>query len=92
MSKDKRSAFEAKLQEAGHPVKTVTWKPGYETGEHSHDFGVRGFVLSGALTLTKKDGAETYAEGEQFAMEAGCLHSESVGPEGATFLVGRIEG
>ena len=82
-------AFEAELKRDGYDVLTNTTAGAKINPEHSHPFDVRAMVLRGALTLTCGGASQTYKPGEVFAMERGCLHYESYGPEGAVVLLGR---
>ena len=50
---------------------------------------MRGLVLAGAFTVYRDDKAEIYRPGEVFAVDAGCLHCEEIGPEGARVTVGK---
>jgi hypothetical protein len=77
------------------------WTPGYteiETqdleprrgkGRHRHLFAIRGLVLSGTFLVTQNGDQVTYGPGQIFAVDEGELHDESVGPDGASVLVGR---
>jgi len=60
-------------------------------GDHDHPFDVRGLVTAGEFTVTIDGDSRRYGPGDQFAVVAGRVHSEVVGPEGVTFLVGRRE-
>ena len=83
-------AFEAKLKADGYTeIETKTYAPAPANGEHGHHFAVRGLVLAGAFTVTQDNHAVTFRPGEVFAVAAGDLHSETIGPDGAKALVGR---
>ncbi len=89
MDQAKIDAFKTELDEQGFTHATRSWEPGYQMDEHSHDFNVRGMILSGRFTITTDQGSRTYEEGQIFSMTTGCPHSEEAGPDGVSFLVGR---
>ena len=83
-------AFEAKLSADGYTeIETKTYDPRPANGEHGHHFSVRGLVLDGAFIVTQENKPVTYRPGDTFAVAAGDLHCEEIGPEGARILVGR---
>ena len=85
-----RSAFEAGLKRDGYNDTGENEMPAGESrAEHAHHFDVSALVLAGAITLTCAGTKRTYAAGECFAMKAGTMHAEDVGPEGVRYLVGR---
>lgn len=81
--------FQAELSDKGYQVATKSMDPSMELGEHTHDFDVRGLVTSGEISITVDGKTRRYGLGDQFTMAAGRAHSEIVGPEGVTFVVGR---
>lgn len=82
--------FEAKLKADGYTeIETQTLEPRPGKGRHRHHFSIRGLVLSGTFMVTKEGEPVTFGAGEIFAVPAGELHDESIGPEGARILVGR---
>jgi quercetin dioxygenase-like cupin family protein len=81
--------FEAELRRRGYEVITNTTPGAKVNPEHSHPFDVRAMVLKGAITLNCNGESRTYRPGDTFAMERGCPHYESYGPEGAVILFGR---
>ena len=82
--------FEAALKADGYAeIEIKTYQPHPANGEHGHHFSVRGLVLDGAFTVIQDHTAVTYRPGESFAVPAGHLHAEAIGPEGARVLVGR---
>lgn len=89
MDQTRIDAFKAELDQQGYIHATKAWEPGYQMGEHSHDFAVRGMILQGRFTVTTDEGSQTFEEGQVFALAAGRLHSEVAGPDGVSFLVGR---
>jgi len=82
--------FDAQLRADGYTeVETQTLEPRPGKGRHRHLFAIRGLVLSGAFIVTQDGPPITYGPGQIFAVEAGELHDEAIGPEGARVLVGR---
>ncbi|MBT5665018.1 MAG: cupin, partial [Rhodospirillaceae bacterium] len=53
------------------------------------DFTARGLILSGSFALGCHGGSTTYQQGDVFELKAGTPHTETAGPDGASFLVGR---
>jgi quercetin dioxygenase-like cupin family protein len=82
--------FEAQLKADGYQeieLQTLAPRPG--KGKHRHLFAIRGLILSGEFLVTQNGDPKTYGPGQIFAVDDGELHDESVGPEGASILVGR---
>jgi len=83
--------FEAQLTEAGYrEVATRTMEPRPANGEHGHEFSVRGLVIDGEFIITFDGVPRSFKAGEIFEVVAGQLHSEAVGPEGASITTGRM--
>jgi quercetin dioxygenase-like cupin family protein len=84
------SAFEASLREDGFgDAERKDGQPGFSCAPHTHPFDVRVLVLRGEFGLVRDGATQTFGAGDVFAMEAGCEHAESFGPQGASYLVGR---
>lgn len=82
--------FEARLRADGYTeIESKSLDPRPANGEHGHHFSVRGLVLAGAFTVTQDNQPVTHRPGDVFAVAAGHLHCEEVGPDGARILVGR---
>jgi quercetin dioxygenase-like cupin family protein len=82
-------AFEAELRRDGYQeILTRSAKPG-PTPVHTHPFDARAMVIAGEMTVTWDGGTTTCKAGDTFQLEAGREHSETYGPQGATFVVGR---
>ncbi len=82
--------FEAQLKSDGfQEIETRSLEPRPANGEHGHHFSVRGLIIEGAFTVTLEGVERTYRPGEIFVVEAGKLHFEAVGPEGAKLIIGR---
>jgi quercetin dioxygenase-like cupin family protein len=86
-----RTAFEAELQSEGRQVVTVTMQPNQVNPEHAHDFHARLLVVAGEMTVDYGDDRKTYNEGDTFSVTLGRRHSELAGPEGATYVAGRLK-
>jgi quercetin dioxygenase-like cupin family protein len=88
------SAFEEKVASKGYTVVRKTLEPSEGSGDHAHDYHVHdydvwGLVIEGEFRITVDGETKSYREGEEFELAAGCDHTESTGPQGATFVVGR---
>lgn len=84
------SEFEAQLKADGfQEIEKQTLAPRPGKGRHRHPFAIRGLVLSGTFLVTQTGDAVTYKPGQIFAVDDGELHDESVGPDGASVVVGR---
>jgi len=84
------AAFEARLKSEGYTeIRTNSLEPKRHNPEHSHTWDVLALVLDGDITLTIDGKPTNYASGQQFTMQAGCLHTEDAGLQGVRYLVGR---
>jgi hypothetical protein len=85
------SEFEAELKADGYTeIETQNLDPRPGKGRHRHLFAIRGLVLSGNFVVTQGNGPVSHGPGQIFAVADGELHDESIGPEGARVLVGRM--
>jgi quercetin dioxygenase-like cupin family protein len=84
-----RTAFEAELNREGYEIVTNTMAPNKLNDEHAHSFDAYLLVTAGQMTIAANGERHTYQTGETFRMPAGCRHSETAGPEGATYIAGR---
>ncbi|HXY41108.1 MAG TPA: cupin domain-containing protein [Vicinamibacteria bacterium] len=83
-------AFEASLTRDGYQrIETKELPRGHRADSHAHDYSVRALVLDGEITLAWNGAWRSFTAGEVFTMEAGCAHTEAVGPDGVRYLVGR---
>ena len=84
------ATFEAGLRADGYawPLDR-RMEAGEVAHEHTHPFDARVLVLEGAYLLTEGGTTRRYGPGEMFEVPAGVPHTESFGPEGTTYLVGR---
>ena len=84
------SAFEAALKADGFgEIERKTAAANVVNKAHTHPFDVRLMVLEGEMTVTAEGVPHTCRSGDTFAMQAGCQHFESYGPEGSTYIAGR---
>lgn len=86
-----RAAFEAELQRERRQVVTVTMQPEQVNPEHAHDFDARLMVVAGEMTVDYGDRRQTYGTGDTFSVQLGHRHSELAGPDGATYVAGRLK-
>jgi quercetin dioxygenase-like cupin family protein len=84
-----REAFESDLRREGFDVIHGGQKPCFSEELHAHDFDARIMVLSGEITITRDNKAETFRGGDHCEITAGCQHSAQVGPEGVAYIVGK---
>ena len=84
-----REAFESDLRREGFEVVHGGQKAGFAEELHAHDFDVRIMVLSGEITVTRDNKAETFQAGDHCELAAGCQHTTNVGPEGVATIVGK---
>lgn len=86
----KEDDFAAALRQDGFTEFVTVERPAGEAlGEHTHPFEARALILAGDITVVAADGARRYGVGEVFHLRAGQPHSESYGPAGVKYLVGR---
>lgn len=81
--------FRALCEEKGYgDIRIKDYEPDSSASLHTHDQSVIVLVLDGKFTLEKKDDATTYGVGEICELEAGTLHAEKTGSEGARIIAG----
>jgi quercetin dioxygenase-like cupin family protein len=83
------NAFEAEVSAEGYDVFTKSMPAGETIGDHTHDFDVQLLVTAGEIAITVDGETTTCRAGNRFALEAHRVHSEAVGPEGVSYIVGR---
>ena len=82
--------FSQQLEAEGYGLGTVVSKePNHSVDMHTHDFSAYLMVQSGIFTLVTESGSTNYPPGDTCKVDAGSLHAEQTGPEGATFLIGK---
>lgn len=85
-----RARFEHELQAQGYEVSTVTRAANGRLEVHTHPFEARALILTGEIRIQCAGEEEKlYRPGEVFHLAHGQPHSESYGPEGVSYLVGR---
>ena len=84
-----RIEFEADLRRAGYRIVNSSVKPNLVSPNHCHDFDAKAFVLGGEITITRDNSPVTFGAGQCFAVQAGSMHAEHVGPEGVALISGR---
>lgn len=84
------TSLRAALKRDGYDRISVTnWPASTTSQSHTHNFDVRGIVLSGTFTVTTDVSAMACQPGDQFNVAANTPHTETVGPDGARVLIGR---
>jgi quercetin dioxygenase-like cupin family protein len=76
-------------QQGFEQVVTVEREANGALDSHSHPFEARALILDGQLRLYQDGREQVCRQGDQFHLAAHALHSESYGPEGVRYLVGR---
>lgn len=83
-------AFEAEAKRLGFDEVLVReWKPGQQTGVHTHPFAIDALVVRGTFTLLCGGDRRELKAGDDFQLAREVPHEEQYGPEGATFWVAR---
>ncbi len=83
--------FEAELTAEGYAFETKALAASAEFAEHTHHFDAKGLIVAGEIAITV-DGATTrHGVGDRFTMAAGCPHSEAIGADGVSILIGKRE-
>jgi mannose-6-phosphate isomerase-like protein (cupin superfamily) len=84
---EKEMANQLEREGFGH---TYVWQDGPNAfyPEHAHDSETAHIILSGEMTLTMNDQAETYRLGERCDIPAKAVHSAKMGPNGCRYLIG----
>ena len=59
-------------------------EPNMKKDMHTHDFSAYAMVLRGEFTVARESGSTTHKPGETCKVDAGTLHAEQTGPDGAT--------
>ncbi|ABM39946.1 cupin domain-containing protein [Polaromonas naphthalenivorans] len=70
-------------------VVTVTREPDGFLDAHTHPFEAKALILRGELQIKTGSAEQTYQAGQVFHLFADEPHSETYGPEGVAYLVGR---
>ena len=85
-----RDRFVELLRQQGfeQPV-TVEREPNGALDLHRHPFEARALILDGELRLDQDGREQVCRRGDLFHLAPNAPHSESYGPEGVRYLVGR---
>jgi quercetin dioxygenase-like cupin family protein len=82
--------FEAELKAKGFvEIESRSIDPRPVNHGHTHDYDIRGLVLSGVFIVNQGDAPVTYRAGDIFDVPMGRSHTEEIGGEGAKIVVGR---
>ncbi|HWH73681.1 MAG TPA: cupin domain-containing protein [Methylibium sp.] len=65
------------------------WAPGTVVDEHAHPFAAAALVVRGEMWLSVGAATSHLRPGQTFELDAGVLHAERYGPDGATYWVAR---
>ena len=85
-----QAAFEAELKAKGFvEIESKSIDPRPVNHGHTHDYDIRGLVLSGVFIVDQGEKPVTYRAGDIFNVPAGRSHTEEIGAEGAKIVVGR---
>ena len=85
-----RNAFMRLIADEGFAeVVTVTRNGGEVLDTHSHPFEAKALILDGELHLRVGDTVRVYRPGDIFHLQPNEPHSETFGPQGVQYLVGR---
>jgi mannose-6-phosphate isomerase-like protein (cupin superfamily) len=83
-------AFESDCRREGFTITYSGQKPNTVFEPHTHgDDELRIMVLAGTVTVVRGNTSETFAAGQHCVVDAYCLHSDIIGPEGAAYIVAR---
>lgn len=85
---DTQTFIQTLAQDGFEPAVTVTREPG-QMDDHTHPFEAKALVVSGEIRIVAGGTERRYGPGEIFHLQAHEPHSESYGPEGVQYLVGR---
>ena len=81
--------FRAHCNDKGYvDIRIKDYEPDMYDPMHTHDRSIIAMVLDGRITLEWEEGATTYAPGDVCELEAGTLHAEKTGAEGARLILG----
>jgi quercetin dioxygenase-like cupin family protein len=81
--------FASMLRSEGFQEVVTVARDAGSMGEHSHSFEAKALIVDGELQILTADGERTYKAGDVFHLQPGVKHSETYGPQGVKYLVGR---
>ena len=86
---DEAQFKQACLNEGYGEAEPLACEPGHSNDMHTHDFSAFLFVREGEFTVVRETGKKTHLPGDTCKVDSGTLHSERIGANGASVLVGR---
>lgn len=81
--------FASRLRRDGFQEVTTVAREAGSMGEHAHPFEAEALILEGELQIRTADEERSYKAGDVFHLQPGVRHSETYGPQGVKYLVGR---
>ncbi len=66
-----------------------TFEKNMSNDMHAHDFSATILITEGEFTVTTEEGAVVHTAGDMCTVNAGVLHCEAVGENGASALVAK---
>jgi len=85
-----RDEFLAELASEGfQEIATVTREAGQSLDTHAHPFEAKALIVEGELTIRARETERRFQAGDVFHLATNEPHSESYGPSGVVYLVGR---
>ena len=86
----RKDAFiEALAKEGFTELVTVEREPNGGLNMHAHPFEAKALILDGEIRIDTEGTERIYLAGDIFHLKAGEPHTESYGPGGVRYLVGR---
>jgi quercetin dioxygenase-like cupin family protein len=80
--------FRQQLQEKGYgDAQIKVFEPNLDKPMHTHELSAMALVMSGEFTLALESESTVVAPGECCELEAGTVHTERTGANGATVLL-----
>ena len=80
--------FRQQLRERGYgDAQIKEFEPSLDREMHTHELSAMALVMSGEFILALETGSTTYGPGDWCELEAGTVHTERTGPNGATVLL-----
>jgi quercetin dioxygenase-like cupin family protein len=81
--------FSSRLRRDGFQEVTTVSRDAGSVGEHSHPFEAKALILDGEILIATAGAERTYTQGDVFHLLPGVQHTETYGPAGVKYLVGR---
>ena len=86
---DQAQFKQACIDEGYSGAEPLEFEPNLRCDMHTHEFSAYAMVVSGEFTVVRESGSTTHKPGETCKVDAGTLHAEQTGAEGATVLIGK---